>query len=69
MSVDTILKVPEQGHECEMWSAGVIFAQFLFQKIYIFQEIRVMNEEKSDIKYDCFFLMELAQMFGTRAVS
>ena len=48
VSIDSLLRVPNQGHECEIWSVGVVFAQFLIQKLHFFNEVKVSNnEEKS----------------------
>lgn len=53
-----------------MWPVGVIFLQFVLRKYNIFNHVRMMNKP-ADLKNNYFitFIMELANIYGTKAVT
>ncbi|KRX11215.1 Protein kinase-like domain [Pseudocohnilembus persalinus] len=70
MPLESILRYQTQSYSVDMWPVGVIFLQFVLRKYNIFNHVRMMNKP-ADLKNNYFitFIMELANIYGTKAVT
>jgi len=77
MSLDQLMMADYQSHEVDLWSAGVIFLEFLVRKHPFFRNPRIRKEKRKgkgnekelvEVEYLLIYLVELSLLFGKKLV-
>jgi len=74
MSPEQVLKKDKQSYGVDIWSAGVVFLEFLTGKHTLFKNLRLKKEkcekqqQRQPVEYVIGFLCSLALVFGTNKV-
>ena len=69
MPLEQVLKKEKQGYGVDIWSAGVIFLEFLTGKQQIFRNLRLKKQESGFHRYAGGFTCSLAKIFGKKKIA